>query len=477
MTRAFDLVVIGAGPAGAAAALAAALHGLSVGLVDESVAAGGQVYRAPAPGAVAPRGKHDPDAASGDALRAALAASDVQTFFGRRVWAVADGFSVEAVGEQGPQTFTASCLIAATGAHERVVPFRGWTLPGVIGLAAATILIKSQGMLPGRRVVVAGCGPLLVAVAAKIVAAGGELAAVVDLSSRAEWILALPGLIRRPRSLARGAAWMRAIGRASVPVVFRHAVTAAEGRDRVERVVIGPVDRDGAPTAGHQVEFDVDTLVVGHGLVPGAEIPRLLRARMHFDPLRGGWVPQTDDYGETSIRGLFAIGDGAGIRGAEPAALSGQIAGLAVARRHGRLNAGDFARLTASLQRQQRSYLKFSDAVAAPMALRAGHVRAISADTIVCRCEDVTRAQIEAAARDGAADVNQMKHFTRCGMGPCQGRMCGDVAAELLAQARGMSRETVGFWSGRPPLRPVPLSDLIGVFNYSDIPIPKPAPL
>ena len=111
------------------------------------------------------------------------------------------------------------------------------------------------------------------------------------------------------------------------------------------------------------------------------------------------------------------------------------------------------------------------------MALRPAQVGAIAPDTVVCRCEDVTRGEIEQAVRDGAHEVNQLKQFTRCGMGPCQGRMCGDVAAELLAQARGVQREAVGFWTARPPLRPVPVDEIIGTFAYSDIPIPKPAPL
>ena len=477
MSSAFDLIVIGAGPAGGAAALAAAHQGLSVALIDESEAAGGQVYCAPAAALEIPLAKQDDDFRAGEELRVALAASTVQHYFGRRVWAVTPDFRVETVYETGPQAFVAPRVIAATGAYERIVPFAGWSLPGVIGLAAATILLKSQGMVPGRRVVVAGCGPLLASVAAKIVAAGGEIAAVVDLARPSDWLKAAPGLMRRPRLLRRGLGWALDIGRARVPVYFGHGVRKAEGSARVDSVVIGRVDRTGVPAGGADTSFDVDVLVVGHGLVPGAEVPRLLRADMSFDRLRGGWVPVVNGYGRTSIPGLFAVGDGAGIRGAEPAALAGEIAGLTVAHECGRMLHTHYLEAVRPLERQLASYRAFADGVASLMALRPAQVAAIAPDTIVCRCEDVTRGTIDLAARDGASDVNQLKHFTRCGMGPCQGRMCGDVAAELLAQARGASREAVGCWTGRPPLRPVPIEDLIGTFSYDDIPVPKPAPL
>jgi len=477
MSRAFDLIVIGAGPAGGAAALAAARHGLSVGLIDEAAAAGGQIYRAPAPGMVMLSGKRDDDANAGDELRAALAASRVQAFYSHRVWTVARGFQVDAAGEDGHHSFCAPRVIAANGGHERLVPFPGWTLPGVIGLAAATILMKSQGMMPGGRVVVAGCGPLLMAVAAKIVSGGGDLVAVVDLAGPSDWISALPGLVRRCGLLRRGLGWILAIGKARVPIYFRHGVRAAEGSDRVARVVIGPVDRAGAPVVGSEKVFDVDMLVIGHGLVASSEVPRLLRAGMTYDRLLGGWVPDVDPCGRTSVEGLFAIGDGAGIRGAEPAAIAGAIAGLAAARDAGRIEAGAFDTSMTVFGRKRRSYHAFASAISGLMALRPAQVAAIAPDTVVCRCEDVTRASIDAAARDGAADVNQLKHFTRCGMGPCQGRMCGDVAAELLARARSVPRQSVGYWTGRPPLRPLPLQDLVGTFSYSDIPIPSPAPL
>lgn len=469
-----DLIVLGAGPAGGNAALAAAEAGLDVVVLDEQDDAGGQVWRKPLAGLGGlPRSAETQD---GDALRAKLAASGVALRFGRRVWSVGGHFRIDAIGPQGNETVEAPRLIVATGAHERVVPFPGWTLPGVIGLAAATALVKSQGVTPGQRVVVAGCGPLLVAVAAGILKLGGDVAAIVDLAGRGDWLAALPALATQPKLLWRGLGWAVQIGAARIPVHFRHTVKAARGLEALERIVIAPVDRHGALAVGPEQVIETDALCIGHGLVPGSEVTRLLRAAHAFDRLRGGFAPVLDACGRTSLAGLYACGDGAGLRGAIMAEQAGRMAGLAAASDAGRLPPGRFSsslgRATAAMRRARA----FSDAMAGMMALRPAQVAAIAAETVVCRCEDVTRGEIDAAHAAGAQDLNQLKHFTRCGMGPCQGRMCGDVAAELLALKVG-SREQVGSWTGRLPLRPVNFDQLIGDFDYSDIPIPEPAPL
>jgi thioredoxin reductase/bacterioferritin-associated ferredoxin len=475
MIRTFDLIVVGAGPAGSHAALTAAKAGLSVILFDEQPAAGGQLWRAPWPG-------FDPDKRSaerrdGDALRARLAASGIHLRFGRRVWSVGGDFRVDAIGPEGPEAATAPRLVAATGAQERVAPFPGWTLPGIVGLAGATALIKSHGLVPAAPTLVAGCGPLLLAVAAAVLDAGGRLAAIVDLDGPASWMRALPAVASRPDQCAVGLGWIAKVARARAPILFRHGLRAAEGHDGVESVFVGPVDQTGAPAPGPERRIAVGALVVGHGLAPGADIPRLLRAELRWDDLRGGHVPVLDLYGRTSRPGLYAAGDGAGVRGGAAAVETGRLAGLAAARDAGRLGARDFENAAAGAAAALARLGRFSGAMAARMAPRSGQYAGIPPASVVCRCEDVTRAEIDAAAAAGASDMNQLKHFTRCGMGPCQGRMCGEAAAALLAGAQGMDRAAVAPWTMRPPLRPVPLSGLVGDFAYSDIPIPKPAPL
>jgi bacterioferritin-associated ferredoxin len=348
--------------------------------------------------------------------------------------------------------------VLCTGTHERIIPFPGWTLPGVIGLAAATILLKAQGVLPGQRIVIAGVGPLLYAVAAKVLAGGGQVAAVVDAATRGEWLRALPALAARPDLLARGMAWRAKLLAARVPVLANAHVTAAEGDGLLARVHVGAR------------VFDADALCIGHGLVPATEASRTYRARHEHRPQDGGWVPVLDARQRTTVPLLYAAGDGAGVRGAAAAPATGRIAARAALHDLGIAGAGSD---DAGLARARHA----GAAMARMMALRPALVEAIPPETVVCRCEGVTRATIDAAAAAGAATINQLKHFTRCGMGPCQGRMCGEAAGALLAAAHGVPVADVGFATGRIPLRPVPMDAILGDFDYADIPVPAAAPI
>lgn len=472
-----DLLVIGAGPAGARAALRAQSCGLRVLLVDENPDAGGQVWR-PLPLGFSRRAgvPPSPEAHEGDALRDELRRAGVQCRFGHKVWNIGSDLRTDVIGPDGPVSWRPRALLVATGTTERVVPFPGWTLPGVIGLAAATILLKSQNVLPGRRTVVAGSGPLLLAVAAGILKAGGELAAVVDLASRGEWLGTLPVLMARPDLLAQGVRWQWQIRAARVPVYWRHAVRSVAAQNGGLEVRLGPVDASGRPEPGAGATLQADAVAVGHGLVPGTDVTRLLRARHVYLRERGGWIAQTDDQCRTSVPGVYVAGDGAGIAGAAAACVHGEIAALACAHDLGAIDTATFESLRRPLIHAWERSARFGHAMAGLMAMRDGAVDGIEADTVVCRCEDVTRAEIDAAAREGATDMNQLKAWTRCGMGPCQGRTCGDVAGALLASHVG-SREAAGCFTGRAPLRPVSLAQLAGDYTYADIPIPKAAPL
>ena len=482
-----DVAVLGAGPAGTGAAIAAAAAGRSVLLIDEAPAAGGQIYRKAPDALVAAQpdaGDTDPDRRAGDALRRDLDGCGAQTAFGWRVWSamrIERGFRLDAVGADAPHAVEATALLIATGAVERILPFPGWTTPGVFGLAAATTMLKSQRISPGTHVVVAGAGPLLAAVAAGVLKAGAEVTSIVDLNGPAHWLAAAPGLALRPRLAAQGAGWVLRLLQARVPIRFGALVTRAFGDKRLEAVEIASIDRNlGRRSGAAPIRIEADALCVGHGLAPSTEVPRQMRAECVFDRALGGWRPEIDRFGRTSIPGLYVAGDGAGILGGQAALRGGRITGAAIAADlRGR---APVARASWAGWRARR----FGAAMTGLTATNSAVAAQIPAETIVCRCEDVTRAEIDAGYDAGARDVNQLKHFTRCGMGPCQGRSCGEAAAELLALrlvADGAVRDVdagrrrAGQWTGRTPLRPVPLSALVGEFSYDDIPVAEPAPL
>lgn len=455
-----DLAVIGAGPAGVHAALAAAEAGLRVTLVDEAPHAGGQVFRAPLDGSPAP----GEDGRAGDALRRALAASSVVHLAGQRVWTVSTApLGLSLAGSGGVQRIRPRAVLVATGATERVVPFPGWTLPGVIGLAAATILLKAPGPLPAGPIVVAGRGPLLAATAAGLLARGTAIACVVDEATRADWARTLPALLAAPGLLAKGVGWLRALRRAGVPVLHGRRVAEAWGTTCVEAVRIRRMDGGGTERL-----VPARLLAVGHGLVPATDILRLFGAPMRQDSRDGSWLPQLDPHGRTGVPGLYAAGDGTGIQGAAAAALAGRLAGQAAARDLGAAAPG--GRDGRALRRAARA----GRAMAALMTPPAGRLAAIPPETIVCRCEDVTRAEIDAAFHDGARDMNQLKTRTRCGMGPCQGLVCGPIVAALAAMHPHAAVPLLP-WTVRPPLGALPIAALVGDFGYDDIPAVRPA--
>jgi len=454
----FDVIVIGGGPAGAGAALAASREGLRVLLVDENDAAGGQVYRQPiAKAATAPTA----DALAGDALRATLAASDVVLSFGHRVWFVESGFRVCAVGPAGPIEWRASRLVVASGAQERHRPVPGWTLPGVIGLAGATNLLKAHRVLPGRRVLVAGTGPLLLYVAATILESGGEIAGIVDARGRADWLCAIPRLIARPDLMMRGAKWYLALRRAGVPIHHGHILSRVEGTSTVARAIVQPIADAAAP-----ITIDCDSVCYGYGLMPATEIARLLGVEHEFVPERGGWVPVMADDGATSVPGLYLCGDGAGVIGAAAASIQGARVGAALA---------GTSRTPVNPSMLARAK-RFGAAMTALAEPPAAALDAITPETIVCRCENLSRATLDDAIHAGAHTVNALKSATRCGMGACGGRVCEDTAAALIADATGLPRAAIGQATSRPPLRPVPLGVLAGEFDYASLPMPEPAP-
>lgn len=468
MTDTYDLIVIGAGPAGGEAALAAASFDLNVALVDEGPAPGGQVWRAPRTASA--KGKPvDPDRMRGDGLRAQLVASSVNFLPGVQVWDVRPGFSVSCISRQGARVLSAPRVVLATGATERVLPFEGWTTPGVFGLAAATALIKSEGVLPGQDIVVAGQGPLLIAVAAKALSLGLKPRAIVDRAGSTDWARALLGFANVPSMALIGAQWMARIRMAGIPIYRKSEVIRATGDDRLSTLTVRHI-------SGATTEIDADSLYVGNGLVPSDEIHRLLGLRQQPDSLRGGYRTLCDEDRRSSLAGLYVAGDGAGIHGALPSSVQGRLAGLAVALDHGAIENALFCDEIRPLKRQIRRYNRFADASCRLMQFPVEALEPMSDTTVVCRCEDVTTGDILAAVRDGAREMNQLKHFTRLGMGPCQGRMCGMNAATLLHKHAQVPPGDLRL-TPRAPIRPIEMEELIGSFDYADIPVPKPAPL
>jgi bacterioferritin-associated ferredoxin len=259
---------------------------------------------------------------------------------------------------------------------------------------------------------------------------------------------------------------------AGVPIYWQHGVAGVSGTEQVHAVSIAKLDQSWA-RMGEDIMLDADSLCLGNGLTPNIEAAHMLGVSVRHDPALGGWLPEVDEEGRTSIIGLYVCGDGTGIRGAEAAAYHGTLAGLCAA--------ADLGHETANLQKKAKEKwhrsARFGMAMTALSMPRAGQEQLTSPETIVCRCENLTRAAIEAELNAGAHSSNAIKSGARAGMGPCGGKFCATAIAQLIAQHSGAPVEQIPPATPRPPLRPVPLSIAAGSFDYDALPIPKPAPL
>lgn len=445
-----DLIILGAGPAGMAAAAEAGAQGLSVLLLDENPAPGGQVHRGVGvtyrPAAGAPGADQ---AAEGAALAEALRASGADCRFGATLWAIETGDTVFWSEDGQAKRAKAARILLCPGATERPVPIPGWTLPGVMTVGAAQILMKTAGMVPDGRVWIAGQGPLLWLYAAQVLAKGGTLGGIVQFDNPDARKRALPYLLpalRAPRYLMLGLAWMRAVRRAGVAVHCARDI-AAEGDGKVERLVF---DGQSVP---------VDTLLLHDGVVPNTQVTRAIQGCRHeWDAGQQCWRPVLDEWGNTSIPGVMVAGDGAGIGGARAAALSGRIAAVEAAHALGRLTverrdvAAHPYRMARSVELAPRRLL---DALYPPMpASRYADA------TVLCRCEEVTAGGVRAAVALGCLGANQLKSFTRAGMGPCQGRVCGPAVHATIAAARHAAPAQVEPYRTRFPTKPLTLGEL-----------------
>ena len=465
-----ELAIIGGGPAGIEAAVTASAAGVTTVLLDSCPHPGGQYFKQlPAQF----RGASMTDTQKKAAvLLDRLDDAAVQQILDTIVWGV---FPDEASGEWilmlhgggAPTRLQAKIIILASGAYDRPLPFPGWTLPGVMTAGAGQVLVKNQRVSPGKRVLVSGAGPLQFALAAQLVYAGVDVAAVLEGARPFLDVLPhIPALWGQWERMREGLEYARALLGAGIPYRFGWSVIEARGQASVEEAVIARLDRDWRPVPGTEQVLDVDTVVAGYGLVPNTAVSRMLACRHVYQPGLGGWVPWRDETLQTSLDGFYVIGDAAGIGGAELARLEGRLAGTVVARRNGSITQHEkrsvTTRLAPALARQRR-FARFLGAVFTP---RRGLFSLAAEDTILCRCEELTLGDIHRAVAEGARSLREVKMLTRSGMGNCQGRMCEAAVVQVLVEklaGEGVTPESAGAYRFRPPLIPLPISVLAQV--------------
>ena len=418
MSGDFDIVVVGAGPAGLAAATAAATLGKRVAVLDDNPKPGGQIWRA---------GIHPdphPDQVKARAI-AAFRASGAELFSGRQVVNATGPGSLDAWVESTKTLESLTCqkLILATGARELFLPFPGWTLPGVFGPGGLQALVRSGYDVRGKRIVVAGTGPLLLAVAAHLKQDGATIVAIAEQSPSSRLLPFFGSLLAHPKKLWQGLQLRTSL--AGTPYRTGCWPVAVDGHGRVSAVRLS----NGARTWTEPC----DLLACGFHLVPNVELAMLLGCNIGQD----GVI--VDENQQTSIPRVYCAGEPTGIAGVDAARLQGEVAGLAAA--------GEIQN-AARLHHRRDAQAAFGKAMNRAFALRREVLALAQPDTIVCRCEDVRYGDLE-AQRSELSVWTDAKLQTRCGMGPCQGRICGPAIERLF----GWKNNSV-----RPPLYPVPVS-------------------
>jgi len=447
------VIVIGAGPAGVRAAQALVEAGLRPVVIDESRRDGGQIYRRQPEGftrtydtlygteAQRARALHE----AFDALR-----PHIDHMPDTLVWNVAPN-AVHVVSGTHHRELAFDALIICSGAADRVMPVPGWHHAGTYSLGGAQVALKSQGCAIGSRVVMMGTGPLLYLVAAQYVKAGATVSAVLDTSTFAQRLRALPQLLAIPSTLKKGIALMGILKDARVPI--HRGITPVEVRGTPERGVqaVRVTLADGA-----MLEVECDAVALGYHLRSETQLADLAGCEFRFDHALQQWLPVADEDGRSNVRGVYLAGDGARVRGADATERAGRLAALAAIKDIGMTCNEDEAN---KLRTQLSRFTRFAAGLRTAFPWPARFAATLPDETIVCRCEAVTAGELRRVVNDmGAKEANRAKAFSRVGMGRCQGRFCAHAGAEVIAAQARVPLEAVGRLRGQAPVKPLPMA-------------------
>ena len=458
-----DVLVIGSGPAGLAAALEAHRNGANTVIVDSFSRPGGQYWMQSNPGLE----KNDSQMLEGANFITHCENLGIKTITDAEVWGILPGYRVFIQQGSGNSIEVAtSALVICTGAHDFVMPFSGWTLPGVMTAGAGQRYVKMYGKPPGDKIVLAGTGVFLWAVAATVVKVGGKLQAMVESSTNQFRLFSLIG--RHPSRWTETRRLLSPVLSSGVQRLNGYRIECAQGEDRIEAVKLRQVANNDGDT-GQALEMETDCLLVSHGFRPITELTALLRCEHQFDIKKGGWFCKTEpETGATSIENVYAAGEVTGISGVQSALIEGALAGLGVSENLGFTSNG-IKRKRARLIKRQLRALKFADGLAELFQLSTNAMPSIDEDTLICRCEAVSWGDVLKSWNDGAQNLQAVKYWTRLGMGRCQGRICGVAVSRLLANQFCLDPSDFGFNHPRLPLRPVSINIVHDAFARKSV--------
>ncbi len=462
----YELLIVGAGPAGLACAASAAESGVDVVVVDEQKQPGGLIYRNV--GAVSsPLADYlGKDYTRGHALLERFQDSGAQVIQNASVWYLDEQLQTGILVGGASHFVDSQQILLAGGAQERPMPMPGWELPGVMTVGAGQLLLKSAAMLPEDGVVLAGNGPLLLLLAWQYLNAGVRIQALVDTTPKGSVSKALgklPAAWAASDYLLKGLRLMVSIKMAGVPVYRYASNLRIHGEAVIESLSFETQVNRKKAKRSHCLKTSV--LMLHQGVIPNLRLPMAAGCQTHWDETQRCWVAEVNEWGQSSVKQVMIAGDGARIGGARAAELQGHLCGLQAAFALGKLDVEQRDQQARPIQKALKRHLSirpFLDHLYPPDSayLLPGD------DTMVCRCEEITAGQIREATRLGCTGPNQVKAYTRSGMGPCQGSQCASTVAALIADEQNMSPQDVGVFRVRPPLKPVTIGQLSESQSY-----------
>ena len=447
----YQLVVIGSGPGGLCAAITACSLGVDVLVIDEQSSPGGQIYRNIANIPASRSSLLGADYQRGGKLLQAFNQSSAQYLPHTSIWSLNSRRQIGILRNGQASIIEAERIIIASGAMERPVPFPGWTLPGVMNVGAAQILLKSSGVVPQDGTVIAGNGPLPLLVAWQYLRAGVQVKALLELSPLGNFWRSVPYLFRALRAgsyLRKGLKYTIDLNKGGVPIYYGVSDLQAIGTNKVEAIaysykIMGQTHRETITT---------DSLLIHFGVIPRTNLTKAAGCEHIWDDSQQCWRPRVDKWGNTNIKGIAVVGDSSGIGGAINAEHRGNLAAKEAAHSLGKIT------------RQQRNTKSKDDLnwmhkdiqvrpfLETLFRLPNSLLVPQKENTLVCRCEEISAGQIRQAVREGHSTPNQVKFYLRCGMGPCQGRQCANTVAHIVADENNCPVSDYKPFRIRPPI-------------------------
>jgi len=471
MKTEYHIVIVGSGIGGLSAARTLAGYGLDILIIDECIKSGGQLLRKSERQTAA---KFDPDMTKkkGFSLIQKVENSDqhidkinqtqVLGIFENKTLLVHTGTSKDPINSGQIFEIKAEFVILATGTRERYLPFKGWTLPGVMSLGAAQILIKSHGILPARETLVAGSSPLMMVLASELLKNGGTVSAMLNENPFSKNLSFFPLIRHHWPKLVEGAVYFTQLMRNRVPMVNRMRVVEARGKGRFESLIAAKTTPDGHIIAGTEQEFRAGALTVGHGFVPNIELAVQAGCDTEYLQAGGGWTVTVDQNLETTLDSIYAVGEITGVAGGKKSSIQGEIAAISILGKFGKsihkTEVSKSIEKLHSLNQQQMKYAAFlNNFCQVPLS----SYQQIPDETLICRCENITMGEIKKAVAHGFVTTGGIKKATRCGMGMCQGRICGAIITDIVKALTQKTAEEIGSYRLRAPVKNVAIDSFL----------------